>query len=173
VAVTQTAGKERTMWLSKDERRLLAGYYTQLRDIGTEKVYHVLSLCDLLARCGHNRPIPEYGDIEEDTGATKDPEDFKRKLKSYIDCAARIQIANKLLAERGLIKITPHQHATDVVGISLTLDGYDLGRRYASFLERSGLFFQEYKNHWVWLIVAFIGGALGVKLIDFFISWIR
>ena len=44
-------------------------------------------------------------------------------------------------------------------------------RRYSNFLESSGLWFQEYKHHWIWLIVALFGGALGVKLFDFIASF--
>jgi len=55
-----------------------------------------------------------------------------------------------------------------VFKINLTLKGLDLGRKYDSFWIRSGLRFKEYKDHWIWLIVSFLGGIIGGLLI----SWL-
>ena len=41
---------------------------------------------------------------------------------------------------------------------------------YARFLTRSGEWFEEYRNHWLWLIVAFFGGAIGTKLVEFIVA---
>ena len=158
------------MWLSKVERRLLAGYFTQIGEIKSNKVYRTGELCDLLKFGGHRKQIPEYGDVQTPSRDSGDVVSMKREVVTFIRCTNRIDVANKLLAERGLITVTPHQHEHHVIVIGLTLPGYDLGRRYSSFLESSGLWFQEYKNHWIWLIVAFFGGALGVKLFDFIAS---
>ena len=155
------------MWLTKDERRLLSGYFTQIGRIGTERVYCITDLCDLLKFRGHRKKIAEYGDPETPSDNSGDVESMKIEIASYASCDKRIRRGNELLAERGLITVTQHQHERNVVVIGLTLRGFDLGRRYSSFLESSGLCFQEYKNHWIWLIVAFFGGTLGVKLIDF------
>ncbi len=158
------------MWLTKDERRLLAGYFRQIGRIGTEKTYRITDLCDLLKFRGHRKKIAEYGDSETPCDNSGDVESLKRKIASYVHCDNRIRRGNELLAERGLITLTSHQHERNVVVIGLTLGGFDLGRRYSNFLESSGLCFQEYKNHWIWLIAAFFGGTLGVKLIDFIAS---
>ena len=127
------------MWLSKDERRLLAGYYTQIGDIETEKVYRIAELRALLRRCRHRKQIPEYDDHENDTGGSGDLESMKRETDEYIDVANRIHRAHRLLAERGLLKIRPHQHEHDVVVVGITLDGYDLGRRYSNALESTAM----------------------------------
>ena len=50
--------------------------------------------------------------------------------------------------------------------ISLTLKGYDLGRKYSSWWTRSGLWFAEYRHHWIWLIVSFLGGIIGALLVN-------
>jgi hypothetical protein len=63
-----------------------------------------------------------------------------------------------------------HEHDPSVVLIGLTVTGYDLGRKYARFLTRSGLWFEEYRNHWLWLIAAFIGGAISTRFLDFVIA---
>ena len=159
------------MWLPKDERRLLAGYFTQIGEINSERVYRTDDLCGLLKFRGHRKHIREYRDPESPSSNSGDVEAMKREAVTYFRCTNRIDAANTLLAERGLITVTPHEHEPHVVVIGLTLAGYDLGRRYSNFLESSGLWFQEYKNHWIWLIVAFFGGALGVKLIDFIASF--
>jgi len=154
------------MWLPKDERRLLAGYYSLIGEIGTEKVYRFGDLARLLRFRGHKSSVPEYGDSDRSSTQTDDLETMKREAVKYIDACNRIEKANTLLAARGLIKFTPHQHEIHVVVVGLSVDGYDLGRRYSNLLEASGLWFQEYRNHWVWLIAAFFGGAVGVKMIE-------
>lgn len=154
------------MWLPKDERRLLAGYYSLIGDIGTEKVYRLGDLARLLRFRGHKASIPEYGDAVASSQESGGVDPMKREAVEYIQASKRIQKANNLLAKRDLIQVTPHQHEPDVVVIRLSVDGYDLGRRYSNVLESSGLCFQEYRNHWMWLIVAFFGGAFGAKLIE-------
>jgi len=154
------------MWLPKDERRLLAGYYSSIGDVGTENVYCLGALARLLRFRGHKAAIPEYGDAVPSSDESSNLDTKAAEAIEYIRASKRIEKANTLLAERGLIRVTPHQHEHDVVVIGLSVDGYDLGRRYSNTLESSGLWFQEYRNHWIWLIVAILGGTIGVKLID-------
>lgn len=154
------------MWLPKDERRLLAGYYSLIGDVGTEKVYRLGDLARLLRFRGHKAAIPEYGVAVASAYESGDLDAVKREVVEYIQASKRIQKANNLLAKRDLIHVTPHQHEPDVVAIALSVDGYDLGRRYSNVLESSGLCFQEYRNHWMWLIVASLGGGFVVKLIE-------
>jgi hypothetical protein len=54
----------------------------------------------------------------------------------------------------------------DNITLRLTIKGYDLGRKYNSFWIRSGLWFAEYKHHWIWLIVGFLGGIIGALLVN-------
>ena len=161
------------MWLSKDERRLLAGYYSSIGDINTERVYQFRDLAQLLRFRGHRRPIREYHDSGESSNDSKDFNALKREISQYIDACHRIEKANNLLAARELIARTPHQHEIHVVCIALSVAGYDLGRRYSNLFESTGLWFQEYRNHWIWLIVAFFGGATGAKLMDWVGSLLR
>jgi len=77
-----------------------------------------------------------------------------------------LNVANKAIEQRDLIKIRRHEHESDVVGIILTISGYDLGRKYNSWLTRSGLWFVEYKDHWFWLILGFFGGIMGGILVN-------
>ena len=149
------------MWLPKDERRLLASYYRLIGEVAERKVYCVSALRPLLACWKSRLKVPEYGDAaqpsDDDSGNAKG---MKRWVEKRYNETNRIELANKHLHERGLIVLERHQHERDVVLIALTVDGYDLGRKCAGFLTRSGLWFEEYRNHWLWLIVAFLGGAI-------------
>lgn len=158
------------MWLPKDERRLLAGYYTLIGEISTENVYRLGDLARLLRFRGYRSQVPEYRESESSSENSDDRASMKREVAQYIDFSNRINKANNLLAARGLVTVTPHRHETDVVVIGLSVEGYDLGRRFSNSFESSGLWFQKYRNHWIWLIVAFFGGAVGAKLLDVFAS---
>ena len=154
------------MWLPKDERRLLAGYYALIGAVGVEKAYHLSALARLLRFRGHRSSVPEYGESEDSTENCDDLESLKREINRDIDARIQIEKANTLLTARGLITCTPRQHEIDVVVIGLSVDGYDLGRRYSRWFSSTGLWFNEYRNHWMWLILAFFGGAFGNRLIE-------
>lgn len=160
-------------WLPKDERRLLAGYYVNMSDVGQEKAYDLDDLSPLLTFRGHRSRIPEYGDPEPTSAEPDDPESVKDAIHLSIQAQNRVKKANALLAARRLITYQPHVHAPNVVVIGLTLEGYDLGRRYSSILESSGLWFREYREHWMWLVIAFFGGAVSTKLIEFLASVLK
>lgn len=76
-----------------------------------------------------------------------------------------IKKANQRLEERGLIKLR-RNHPGTMMGITLKIEGYDLGRKYSSWWTRSGLWFEEYKHHWIWIIVSFLVGIIGGLLIN-------
>ena len=166
------------MWLPKDERRLLSGYYRLIGEVAEKKLYRVSALRPLLAYWTpalafwkRRSKVPEYGDTgqprDNDSG---DAKGMRRWIEKRFNETNRIERANKLLHERGMIVLDRHQHELDVVVITLTVDGYDLGRKYAKWFTRSGLLFEEYRNHWLWLIVAFFGGAIGAKLVEFIVA---
>lgn len=157
------------MWLPKDERRLLAGYYRRIREVGTKRSYRISVLRPLLAFWQFRLNVPEYG--SEGQPSDDDAGDPKRWVEKFFNETNRIKKANKHLHERGLITLEHHEHVHDVVLIGLTVDGYDLGRKYACILTNSGLWYEEFRKHWLWLIVAFFGGALGTKLLDFIAAW--
>lgn len=158
------------MWLPIDERRLLAGYYVELAEVGETEVYRISALRPLLRCCRWGKKIQKYSDPHEKK--SDESGDYRKWIKQYFDETNRIKRANKHLAERGLLKVEKHQHENDVIVISLTIDGYDLGRKYAHFLSRSGLWFGEYQNHWAWLVAAFIGGGFASKLLEMALTYI-
>jgi hypothetical protein len=152
--------------LPQDERRLLAGYYVQIGDTGKDSAFRTKHLCEWLHCRWRVKRIPEYEDDDTPYNATSD-EALKRDIKIYIRDSKRVQFANKILAERGLIKHSQDQPEAGVTVVTLSLEGYDLGRRYSSLLGSTGIWFEEYKNHWLWLVVAFMGAAFASKLIEF------
>jgi hypothetical protein len=154
------------MWLPRDERRLLAGYSRNFDRLDEPYAFKLTELCKLLTDRGAT--LGEYGecDSQEPSGGAESFEAMKASIERHVDERARVSWANEILAKRGLISIVPHEGESDVVVIKLALPGYDLGRRYASFWNSSGLWFQEFRNHWIWLIVSFVGGALGALAVD-------
>ena len=75
-----------------------------------------------------------------------------------------VEVANRRLQDRHLVNV--HEDGTGIYGVTMMLEGRDLGRKYNSWFDRSGLWFREYKDHWVWLIVSFLGGVLGALLVQ-------
>jgi hypothetical protein len=152
------------MWLPKDERKMLEAYVSLIGEIGVERWFHEGNLIPLLSRGvgATKEDVPEYG-----TGsgyADRPVNDAKPgdHMRTYLKDLGRVELANRLLEARNLIKLKKHQNAPNVIGVMLTLLGFDLGRRYGrGFLEYSGLWFEAYRNHWIWLIVSFVGGIIG------------
>ncbi|MHC4172094.1 MAG: hypothetical protein ACYTBX_12905 [Planctomycetota bacterium] len=176
------------MWLPKDERYLLLGYYVNIFNIDDRNICRYLEkpkffeisdwtdvlnkprwipiLTPLLVQRAA-RMIKTYGD----TGKISNEEDKsvkqnKKENKTYIKLERRLQISNAALERREMIKIQKHEHVSGVSGITLTPNGHDLGGKYSSWWTRSGLWFAEYKNHWIWLIVGFLGGIVGALLVN-------
>jgi len=176
------------MWLPKDERHLLLAYYVNIFNIDDRNVCRYLDnpkwfeMSDWIAVLEKPSWIPiltpwlikhdackvkAYGDgadmpNEED----KSMEQVQEEIKRCIRLEKKLKISNAGLERRGFIKVQKHQHCGEVVGISLSIKGYDLGRKYSSWWTRSGLWFAEYKNHWIWIIISFLGGVIGALLIN-------
>ena len=161
------------MWLPSDERRLLAGYCVHIGEVGESKGFPRSELCKLLQwwLCRPQR-IWEYGDADAPRNMPMElNETTAESVNRYFNEINRLAVANKHLAERKLITITKHE-TEEVFFITLTIEGYDLGRKYANSWVSSGVWFHEYQNHWLWLIFATIGGGLLSKAIDWIGAWI-
>lgn len=149
------------MWLPSDERRLLAGINRNIGDVDVNEAFEIEQLAKLI------RPWSKYAthilNYQQSAACVSEPDDLdelKGAISRYIADEKRIRKAAKQLKLHGLIQVTDHQQINNVIVLSLTSDGYELGRRYANWFVRSGLCFQEYRNHWLWLIFAFCGGAI-------------
>jgi hypothetical protein len=144
------------MWLPKDERRLLEGYYVNIGEVSKQ---HEFPLDDLLGFIKSNASghLPPASDSQQ----------YVEEFKAWLKDRNKVIIANKALEKRGLItspnlELEPSAPIT----ISLSITGYDLGRKYNSWWSRSGLWFAEYKDHWFWLIVGFLGGIIGALIVN-------
>ena len=148
------------MWLPKDERMLLQGYYATIGEIGKQHEFSSENLLDFIKSSASPKP-PLPGNPQ-----------YKDWFKEW----NKVLIANKTLEERKLIIWS---RAPDLVVymfkeagynpcliLALTLNGYDLGRKYNSCLIRTGLWFAEYKDHWFWLIISFLGGIVGALIVN-------
>ena len=80
------------------------------------------------------------------------------------DRRIRIKRVSKTLEKRDLLAFLNFQE--DAVTVQLSLQGYDLGRKYSSRWTRSGEWFEEYKNHWIWIVVSFLLGVVGTLLVN-------
>jgi hypothetical protein len=156
------------MWLPSDERRLLAGYFRNIGRPDEPKAYRMRDLVRLLSwRCVR---IVEYGD---ETGTPTDTPTFERvkdAIPEYIRDSARVDHVNGLLASRKLVDVTSHEAEGDVRILALTLEGYDLGRRYSSWWNRLGLWFEHIRHHPVCLVVVFLLGVVSTLVIQWLFS---
>ncbi len=152
------------MWLPKDERKLLQGYYVTIGKVGEQHEFPLENLMGFIKSSASVHLPP-----------ADDPQHAK-KYNAWLKDWSRVITANEALEERRLITSS---HDNDIfirtykeagpnprLIFSLTITGYDLGRKYNSWWSRSGLWFAEYKDHWFWLIVSFLGGVIGGLLIN-------
>jgi hypothetical protein len=153
------------MWLSQDERRLLVRYYGRIGEVHREERFDFRQLWTALGFHGSSSDLTACMRSETPNRESPEGQDELRKTRRYLEACRRIPIANRLLAARGLITAVPHEHEPHVVIVTLTVEGYDLGRRYSNFLDRSGLWFEHWRNHWLWLIAACVGGALITQIL--------
>ncbi len=144
------------MWLPKDERLLLRRYFVKIGEVNKQ---HDFSLDDLLG-------FIKSKESSHHTPSADDPQDVEG-YKAWLKDRNRVIIANKALEKRGLIT-SPNLELgpSEPITISLTVTGYDLGRKCNSWWSRSGLWFAEYKEHWFWLIVSFLGGIIGALIVN-------
>jgi hypothetical protein len=81
------------------------------------------------------------------------------------DKRIRIKRVSKTLEKRDLLAFLNFQG--DAVTVQLSLQGYDLGRKYNSLWSWSNLWYTEYvKNHWIWNIISFIIGIFVTMLVQ-------
>jgi hypothetical protein len=159
------------MWLPKDERHLLLGYYVSIGNdeeevwFALEEWAHIfegsLTRVPILApwqikrlarKAKHYRVLDEPLNINQNNN------------KQDTVNADKIRTANKRLENRGFIKLR-RNHCGSMMGITLKIEGYDLGRKYNAWWTRTGVWFAEYRYHWIWVIGSFLAGIAGTLLV--------
>lgn len=174
------------MWLPKDERQLLRIYYWNIRDrqkkIDSNPIEEIWgTISEDFAEAFEAQDWKESArrfkaDLHKSVGANNretaeeengefDLKDARGKITRYLCIRSRIDAANAVLSERNLIKLRHHK-SEDNMGVSFTIEGYDLGRKYSKWYTLIGLWIGEYR--WVWLILAGLIGALLSKVL----SWL-
>jgi len=76
------------------------------------------------------------------------------------------EAAASILNERKLVILRETDEPKGHIDIGLRVEGYDLARQYSHWFTRSGLWFREHKDHWIWLIVSFLGGVLASLVVQ-------
>jgi len=136
------------MWLPKDERYLLQGYWHYINEINVEKTFSEFDLVPLLSS------PKNWKKIKEGSGDEKTP---NKEFKDVFNKQCRVSKANECLDERKLIKLKSSRQYNYFCTLSLTIDGFDLARKYSSWWECSGLWFASLKDHWILWLCSFLG----------------
>ena len=156
------------MWLPEQERRLLRIFYGVTcgglkkgdSTPTAEKCYPLEDLVNIFAAKDFKKAERGLkGDCNKPVKKTDD-EDSVEAIKKFFKDMAAIRATNTALVERNLINLSPRNDNLRIY-VSMTIEGYDLGRKYSQWFTRTGLLFSEYRNHWIWFIVAFFGWHTG------------
>jgi hypothetical protein len=128
------------MWLLKNERRLLQGYYLKIGKVEKEKWYQTTNWIPVMksVRVKHNAT-----NIKEYLGGSGNNYTGGKNTHQYLEDVKRLNVANDTLVHKGLIRIRPHQSETDVAAIILTQIGYELGQKHDSPWKRFRLWFTK------------------------------
>lgn len=167
------------MWLPKDERKLLTAYYVKihsekgLEDVAKEKWYQVSDLINILRSPNLKKAAKKLPDQSVSDAIRSNSQDecniekLKKEIKDYLHYETKVNVANSKLERRGLITIRDVRQKS-WRGISLNIHGYDLGEKYSCWFTRTGVAYQEYKKHWIWVVVGFLLGILATLIV----SWL-
>jgi len=148
------------MWLSREERDLLRKYLRK-KEIKWPNIRHTFQdPYELIDAVGYfkrtRRILRKIKFWFRDKGLIPQRVDKEPRLDKV--CAA-----NDRLKERGFISFERDLMDIDV---ELTLQGWDLARKYSNPLICLGLWFAEYKDCGLGFIVGFIGGILGAIIVN-------
>jgi hypothetical protein len=178
------------MWITKDERKLLTIYYlavnespkkinsgpTEVKEYSIKELIAVFQSKDFktkakeLLKSDYYKPVEVPSDEADKTSGTpqqKNDSGFVNEFAQFVEAMITINAVNDMLARRELIRL---QQNNTIIKIGLNIQGYDLGRKYSNWWTNTGLWFQEYKEHWIWLIVSFLAGILGGVLVTWLSS---
>jgi hypothetical protein len=161
------------MWLPREERQLLIFYAAYDADLhGNPMVFSVKELGDTatrrlcagqIAKCAE-RIKKGKGQTGQQATCDSESSNGSATYMKWLNAKGVIESANSRLKVRGLIGF--RECGTGQYEITLNLSGWGLGRKYSSWWERNVLWFREYKDHWIWLIVGFIGGICGALVVQ-------
>jgi len=161
------------MWLPREERQLLIFYAVSDADLhGNPMSFSVNQLGETATRRQCARQIAKRAERVNGAGAQTGQEAIPNQesgngsatYMKWLDAKGGIESANSRLQNRGLIRF--RECGTGQYEIIVNLSGWDLGRKYGLWWDRTGLWFREYKDHWIWVIAGFVGGILGALAVQ-------
>ncbi len=157
------------MWLPEEERRLLRIYYLARKEHAhfyKVQSYSITDLCIVFGSAKRLKAAKRA--VRKLLNNPEWPPEMMKKLvnRTIVDAA------NDALEKRDLIQLSMDDIRLDIK-VSLTLQGYDLGRKYSWWFTLTGLRFAEYRNHWIMLILGFLGGILGGILVALLVEWLK
>ena len=139
------------MWLPKDERKVLRKYRDYIRTI--DESIHFTDLSERTYNATRNLIERELLHEIKEGG---------REHSKYVTtCLTEEQVSLK-----DFLLFSEEDSARYDVVLQFTLKGLDLAGRYDWWFTRTGLWFAEYKDHWFWLIVGFLGGIMGALIVN-------
>jgi len=174
------------MWLPEDERKMLTIYYLtiseSLKKVDSSPTAVIWYSTSNLARVFeaenykevsrglkddyHKAVETTYGENSDAPNSQWDKEKAEKDIKQLLVSIARIDAANAALVERNLIKVQPHNGVEERFGVSLTIQGYDLGRQYNSRWDTIGLWCAAKEHQWLWYLITLVIGFLGGLLLQ-------
>jgi hypothetical protein len=167
------------MWLMKTERDLLAYYYNNMKEcedgfaFPSEETPE--NTRDILSNLGY---FPTFRKFLRKVKCRLGFKCFERdKQKKRLEKFERqVFAANARLMER---KLVIRKTGSSSIGeglaklfglryLGLSIQGWDLGRKYNNPLASLGLWFAEYKDQGLGVIFGFFGGILGAVVVQWF-----
>jgi len=168
------------MWLPQQERHLLMVYDVCISRLASEGTTFRLDELAWFAAYSYWVPFWRAWRVKKRAKALRTARDASSGTPASADTSSSsgsnldmprwlrekeaVEVANRTLQDRHLVSV--REDGTGIYSVTMTLEGRDLGRKYNTWFDRSGLWFREYKDHWVWLVVSFLGGVLGALIVQ-------
>jgi len=158
------------MWLPKVERDLLIFYFRKIKDTKNGRSFPgQFELIDAIGYVPTFRRILRYLKLWLDYEILRNLKRlFHVKISNVIPPVNdtrfdKAHAANERLHQRGLIELKEDLMVTHV---KQTLQGWDIGRKYSNLLIRFGLWFAEYKDCGLGLVIGAILGIVGTIIVN-------
>lgn len=169
------------MWLPSDERHLLMVYGVCIPKLGAHGEIFDVNELSWFATYACWLPFWRARKIAErakqlkktrrdksgqsspcvDVGSSSD----KGEPMAWLAGLKAVQSANKMLGDRGLIEL--REHGSRSYTVTLTLKGRDLARKYNSWWDRTGAWYNDkIRHHWIWPITTFVVGVRGTLVVQ-------